>query len=375
MSSADLTPARAVSADREAADEFAHITAVVVNYNGAEHLPPCLAGLAAQGGRIDRVLVVDNASTDGSRELVRELAPAAEVLALAENHGPCPARNAGLRAATTPWVLLVDNDAVLTAGVLEKLVVAARSRPDVALVQPRSVFATETTRVHYDGGELHYVGLFALRNFYVPLERAHGAGTLVVGGAVSVALLVRRELVLALGGFDERYFILFEDLDLSFRVRAAGHTILSVEDALCLHRGGTPGISFRAKANYPRSRVFYHSRNRWYFLDANLARRTLFVAAPALALYEAVWLVFCAKERTLGGWWEGKLAYFRDSAGRRAARERVRSVRRVRDRELLVGGPLTIAPQLSERGAAALALRVLDRALQFWWKLARPLAG
>ncbi|MCC6406054.1 MAG: glycosyltransferase family 2 protein [Planctomycetes bacterium] len=362
-------------ADRAPADPFARITAVVVNYNGAEHLPPCLEGLALQGPRIDRVLVVDNASTDGSPALVAQRFPAATVIELGENRGPCPARNAGLRAASTEWVLLVDNDAVLTEGVLEKLIVAARSRPDVALVQPRSVFATEATRVHYDGGELHYVGLFALRNFYVPLAEARGVGTLEVGGAVSVALLVRRELVLALGGFDERYFILFEDLDLSFRLRAAGHAILSVEDALVLHRGGTPGISFRKAASYPRSRAFFHSRNRWYFLDANYRRRTLALAAPGLLLYELVWLAFCLKDRTLGGWLEGKVAFLKDGAGRRAARERTRAVRRVGDRELLVGGPLTIAPQLSRRGFAAAVLQFLDGALALWWKLVRPWIG
>lgn len=360
---------------RGPADEFARITAVVVNYNGAQHLPPCLEGLARQGERIERVLVVDNASTDGSRELVARIAPDARVVDLAENRGPCPARNAGLREAATPWVLLLDNDAVLADGALEKLVTAARSRPDVALVQPRSVFAGEPERVHYDGGELHYVGLFALRNFYAPLAEARGSGTLEVGGAVSVALLVRRELLLALGGFDERYFILFEDLDLSFRLRAAGHAILSVEDALCLHRGGTPGISFRDAAPYPRSRAFFHSRNRWYFLDANYRRRTLLVAAPALALYELVWLAFCLKEGALGGWLEGKLAFLRDRQGRREARRRARDARRVADRDLLVGGPLTIAPQLARRGVALVVLRGLDQLLRLWWRVVRPLAG
>ena len=63
--------------------------------------------------------------------------------------------------------------------------------------------------------------------------------------AVAVALLLDRDAVFAAGGYDESFFILFEDLDLSFRLRALGHRILSVEDAIVLHKGGTPGISFR----------------------------------------------------------------------------------------------------------------------------------
>lgn len=363
-----------MNGETRAPDELAEITAVVVNYNGAEHLAPCLEGLLRQGPRLDRILVLDNASTDGSPKLVQERFPSARLIELDLNRGPCPARNAGLRAATTKWVLLVDNDAVLTDGVLEKLVVAARSRPDVALVQPRSVFATEPERVHYDGGELHYVGLFALRNFYEPLATARGAGTLEVGGAVSVALLARRELLLELGGFDERYFILFEDLDLSMRLRLGGHAILSVEDALVHHRGGTPGISFRAAGGYPRSRAFYHSRNRWYFLATNYRWRTLVVIAPGLAVYELVWFAFCVREGTLGGWFEGKVAFFRDFAGTRAARRRAQTLRTARDRELLIGSPLTIAPQLGG-GFGGFVLRALDGALALWWKLVRPLAG
>jgi len=193
------------------------ISVVVCNYQGAEHLPPCLEALRAQTLTPDEVIVVDNASTDGSVQLVRERFPEVRLVEMGENRGPCPARNRGLREAQNRLVLLVDNDAVLAPDVLAKL--AAALRPGVALVQPRSVFASEPDRVHYDGGSFHYAGLFALRNFGRPLAQAEGSGTLEVDGAVSVVLLTDRDVVLAAGGFDEAFFILFEDLDLSYRLR------------------------------------------------------------------------------------------------------------------------------------------------------------
>jgi GT2 family glycosyltransferase len=352
-------------------DEPLKVTVAVCNYNGAEHLPPCLAALAAQTHAIDELLVVDNASTDASEALVRERFPAARWVPMGRNDGPCPARNRALELARNEWVLLVDNDAVLAPDVLEKLVAAARARADAALVQPRSVFADRPDVVHYDGGSFHYAGLFSLRNFSVPLAQAQGRGVVEVDGAVSVALLARRSTLLALGGFDADYFILFEDLDLSYRLRLAGHAILSVEDALVRHRGGTGGISFRGAIEYPRRRAFFHSRNRWIYLAKCYRLRTLLAAAPGLLLYELVWLAFTLRSGTFGGWLEGKRDFLAKFRGVRQRRRAIRSTRRRPDRELLVGGPLTLSAQL--RGGAA--ERVLDLLLRTWWNLVRPLAG
>jgi GT2 family glycosyltransferase len=347
------------------------VTVAVCNFNGAEHLPPCLEALLAQTCAIDELLVVDNASSDGSEALVRERFPAVRWIAMGANLGPCPARNAALERARNEWVLLVDNDAVLAPDVLEKLLAAAQARPDAALLQPRSVFADRPDVVHYDGGSFHYAGLFSLRNFSVPIAQAEGRGTLEVDGAVSVALLARRSTLLELGGFDPDYFILFEDLDLSYRLRLAGHAILSVEDALVLHRGGTGGISFRGAIEYPRRRAFFHSRNRWIYLTKCYSARTLLLAAPGLLLYELVWLAFTLRSGTFGGWLEGKRDFFAKLPGVRLRRRAIQASRRRRDRDLLVGGPLTLSAQL--RGGAA--ERVLDGALRAWWTLVRRVAG
>jgi GT2 family glycosyltransferase len=226
--------------------------------------------------------------------------------------------------------------------------------------------------VHYDGGRFHYAGLYSLRNFGVPLERAEGRGVLAVDGAVSVALLADRDLVLAAGGFDPRFFILFEDLDLSYRLRLEGRTILSVEEALVRHRGGTPGISHRAPTGYPRQRTFLHSRNRWIFLLKNYRVATLLAALPGLLLYELAALVFALTSGHLGAYARGKLELLQGLGATLAARETIQQRRRLTDRELLVGGPLTLHASLGQRSLAAAGL---DRGLSLWWRLAHALAG
>jgi GT2 family glycosyltransferase len=193
--------------------------------------------------------------------------------------------------------------------------------------------------------------------------------------AVAVALLVDRDALLAAGGYDETMFILFEDLDLSYRLRAGGARIVSVEDCLVLHKGGTPGISFREGPRYPGSRVFFHSRNRWTFVAKCFRTRTILVALPGLALYELAWFAFALAQGHAGDWWRGKRAFFALRGRRRAERARFQAARTLSDRELLVGGPLTITPALKSSRPRALLDGALGGALRAWWWIARPFAG
>ena len=351
------------------------VSVVIVNYNGAEHLSHCLDAVFALSFAADEVLIVDNASSDGSERLASERHPAARVIRLPANHGPCPARNVGLSTARNRWVLLLDNDAVLLPETLERMVRAAELHPEAAILQPRSVFAGEPSRVHYDGGALHYVGLFSLRNFFVPLADAQGEGTLAVDGVVSVALLLQRELILDVGGFDPAFFILFEDLDLSLRLRMRGHVLLSVENAIVHHRGGTPGISFRSGPNYPDQRAFFHARNRWFVLLKNYSWRTLFVALPGLAVYEFVWFGFTLTNGSAWAHVRGRWALFLALPRTLRKRGPLQRARVLKDRELLVGGPLTITPGLKSAGLRNGVLRALDWTLTTWWSLVRGLAG
>ena len=368
-----LAPQTGVPAPGPAARRVGPVSAVVVNWQGERYLPACLDALGSLD--LDEIVVVDNASTDGGLLLLAARYPRVRVVHAGENAGPARARNLGMRAARNRFVLALDNDAVVTPGLLELLVAAAEARPDAAVVQPRSVFAADPGRVHYDGGALHYAGLIALRNFYVPRARASGEGVCEVGAAVSVCLLVDRDALLALGGYDERFFILFEDLDLSFRLRARGHAILAVEDAIVRHDQGTAGLSFRAGWSYPASRVFYHSRNRWLYLAKCYSARTLAVAAPGLVLYELVWLVFALAQGGLGAWLRGKWEVLDGWRETRTRRRAFQAARTVRDRELLVGGPLTLTPGLRANPLTRALAALLDRSLRAVWWLARRGAG
>ena len=356
------------------------VSAVVCNYQGEAYLARCLDAIdALNGNAIDEVLVIDNASTDGSEALVRDKYPHVRWVQMGFNSGPAAARNRGMHEAKNRWVLAVDNDAALEPDGLRKLIEAAEARPDAIIVQPRSVFAAQPDHVHYDGGSLHYEGLIVLRNWYRPLAEAIAADHAVdpashvrdVDCAVSVCLLMDAEHVLAIGGYDEAYFILFEDLDLSYRLRSSGRAILSVEDAIVHHDAGTAGISFREGHHYPGPRVLFHSRNRWRFLLKNHGAFTLLVSAPGLLLYELAWFAFALRHGGLWPWLRGKGQFLRALPDTLRLRRDVQRQRAFGDAKLLVGGPLTLTPAVRQGGASKGLAGALNRGLELWWGLAR----
>ncbi len=357
----------------DASQRIEAISAVVCNFNGAEYLKECLDSILAQDG-IDQVIVVDNASEDGSVDLVRKSFPTVELIEREVNDGPCGARNEGMRRARHRWVLAVDNDAVLRPDVVPKLRQALEGHPERAVAQPRSVVYDRPDQVHYDGGGFHYVGLLSLRNFYRPLAEAEGHGVVPADALIGICLLLDRERVLGVGGYDEHFFYLAEDFDLALRLRQSGMQLVSVEDAIVLHKGGTQGLSFRG-GGYPRRRAYLHSRNRWHLMAKCYAWRTLFVAFPGILVYELVWSLFALLQGHLGAHLAGKWAFFKELPQTLRGRREVQAKRRVRDRELLVGGPLTFSPSLLGSAPARLCAGALDSLLRAWWWLARPLAG
>lgn len=345
------------------------ISAVVVNYNGEAYLEACIESIKAQELELDEIIVVENASTDGSLNLLNTQFRDVTVVRMKTNGGACTARNVGMRVAKHRWVLLVDNDVVMEPGVLGRLCEAVTSHEGAVMAQPRSVFKDDPASIHYDGGDFHYAGLISLHNFGKPREGAPNQPTEEIDVAISLCLLLDKKEIIEAGAFDESFFILFEDLDLSHRLRLAGKKILKVNDAVVLHDAGTAGISFRDDASYPGRRVFFHSRNRWLYMTKCYGLWTLIVAGPGILVYEAAWMLFSLKAGNLGSWCKGKVAFFRMFPEALRKRRSVQRRRKVGDRKLLVGGPLTLSPNLASGGGSA--ARALNAVLQAWWAVCR----
>ncbi len=211
-------------------------TVIVLNWNGGAMLARCLDCLAAQTFTDAEVLVVDNASTDGSAQGLEQRWSGARLLSLAENLGFCAGNNAGLAQAHGQWVVFLNNDAYPIPTWLEALAAAIAQHPTDSFFASCLVPADAPQVIQSAGDVVHITG------FAWPGRAGQALSSLPeqpfeVFAAGGAALTARRELLLEVGGFDPDFGSHLEDVDLSFRLRLRGQTGWLVPRAVVLHTG------------------------------------------------------------------------------------------------------------------------------------------
>jgi GT2 family glycosyltransferase len=227
----------------------APVTVVIVNFNAGHTLLRCLACLAEQTILPERIVVIDNASNDGSLEGVRgllaerpELASRTVIDEAGWNLGFAAASNRGIAAAETEFIALLNPDAFPEPGWLEAVVRAAGSHPESAAFGSRQMRAGHPGILDGIGDRWHLSGL-SWRDGHGQRIRPQDLEPHEIFSACGAAALYRRQALLDVGGFDEDYFCFGEDVDLGYRLRLAGQRARFVPDAVVEHVGGgsTPG--------------------------------------------------------------------------------------------------------------------------------------
>jgi N-acetylglucosaminyl-diphospho-decaprenol L-rhamnosyltransferase len=300
----------------------AQVTAAVVSWNTRELLDRCLESLRpeAESGRLE-AWVVDNASSDGSAELVRERHAWAELVASEENLGFGAAVN---RVAASPggeWLLIANADIALRPGALDALLEAGRLDPGAGAIAPRlvlpdgstqhSVFAFPTLPFAFvlNSGVFHLSR--GLGDRMALLDRWDDTRSRRVPWAVGACLLVRRAAWDAAGGFDERQWMYAEDLDLGWKLREQGWATRYEPRALVDHESAAAttkafGGEEEIMARWQRSTYGWIARRRGP-VRARLVAAMNFAgcALRYLALTPASWVAprrWRERRRALGRW-------------------------------------------------------------------------
>jgi len=249
------------------------VTIVIVSYNSADVLGESLASVALHAAGA-RVIVVDNASADGSAEIAQSH-PFVTLIRSAENEGFSKANNRALRTALTEFALILNPDARLTASTLPALMVAAERQPEAAALGPRTVFADGRPQVSF-GPDLNLWSEFRQRALVLGVKAGEPAA-LAEWSAASRAertvdwisgscLLLRMSVASRVGFFDEGYFLYEEDADLCLRLRKAGSQVLFIPQAEVIHALGTSMTkdALASRAAYDRSHRRYYQRHRGF---------------------------------------------------------------------------------------------------------------
>ena len=194
---------------------------VIPNRNGARWLNGCLDSVAAQTRRPDELVVVDGASSDDSLRIAAQHPAAPRVVQLGANLGFGAAANRGIAAVGADAVALVNTDVVLDPDWLERALAALAEDPSAAAVATKMVALDDAGRIDDTGDFLGRDGLAVQRGKF---RRDNGRWDVPgeVWGACAGAALYRRGAVTGVGGFDERFFMYLEDVDLALRLRLAG---------------------------------------------------------------------------------------------------------------------------------------------------------
>jgi N-acetylglucosaminyl-diphospho-decaprenol L-rhamnosyltransferase len=268
------------------------LAVVVVAHHSAADLPDTLLCVRAQLRPDDELIVVDCASRDGSAAAARAAAPDAQVVALEHNAGFAGGARVGAEASTAPLLFFLNPDAVPALGCVAALRRAAAEHPGWGAWQSLVVHSDGRT-VNSAGNEVHWLGFGWAGGCDEPVAAIDPAprGVSFASGA---ALMVRREVWEAVGGFAPEYFMYGEDLDLGLRLRLAGWESGIVPAARVAH-----DYTFE-KGDF---KWYYLERNRWWTVLATYPGALLVLLAPALLAFEFALLVVAARD----GWLAPKL--------------------------------------------------------------------
>jgi GT2 family glycosyltransferase len=237
------------------------ISLIIVSYNTRDILRQCLASVADHCAQAE-VIVVDNASRDGSVEMVRAEFPRVTLIASPTNDGFAAANNRGLELASGEFVVLLNSDTILQDDGLARCANWMSLHPEIGAASPRIVGVDGVTqecllRLPSLGEELRT----ALRKPSRPLAGDRDPN----GWLTGTALMIRRAALSDAGGLlDDGYFMYWEDADLSARIRAAGWELAAYPEAQILHLGGASGGGQDGRRRPDLLAWYIYGKLRWF---------------------------------------------------------------------------------------------------------------
>lgn len=239
------------------------VAVIVLSWNGKDDTLECLESLRKVDYPCFRVILVDNASVDGTVEAVRRGFPEVEVIETGENLGFAEGNNIGIRHALDRGfdaVLLLNNDTIVDSGFLSAMVEPLYRSEDAAAANPLIYYYSQPDIIWAAGGEIDERTGIAYQRHIDEKDAGQFADEEAIDYGVGTALLIRREAIEKVGLLDREYFLYYEESDWCYRAKDTGYKILFVPQSKVWHKVSR-GFEGRSAAQ-----LYYFCRNRLYFL-------------------------------------------------------------------------------------------------------------
>ncbi|ODS38358.1 MAG: hypothetical protein A7315_12510 [Candidatus Altiarchaeales archaeon WOR_SM1_79] len=308
------------------------VSVIILNTNELEDLKECVPSVLDQTYPNYEVIIVDNASSDGSIEYIKNIKKKFANIRLvrnSENLGYARGNNTGIEHASTEFVVILNPDTVVERNWLEEMVLAIKKDPMIGMATPKIFMYNENKGskgelINTCGNDIHFTGLSFCRGFN---KKGVYNEPEVVAGISGCSFIVRKKLLDETGCFDPDHFIYLEDTDLSFRAQIAGYKLIFIPSSVMYHK---------YNLNLNPKKYFYLERNRLFLLLKNYQLRTLMLCIPSLILTE----VITSGYAILSGWGYIKskirahLWILRNINKIIERRKEVQRLRKVNDREI-----------------------------------------
>lgn len=304
-----------------------YVSIIIVNYNGGLLVERCLRSVLKTNFFPFDVLVVDNASSDGSPDLIAKHFPSVRLIRLLGNLGYAGANNVGIRAATGKYLVLLNSDTEVEPEWLTHLVEVAERRPDAAFLQPKILFLDKHAMINSAGNAIHFAGFGLCRGIS---SRDEGQYDRIeeVGYASGACVMVSRVALQKVGPLDEIFFAYGEDKDWGWRARMLGYKSIYVPAARIYHKWSA------VLGRSPR-KMYYLELERLISICKNHPERLLVLLMPILVLVEIAALIHAAA----GGWLAEKIMAYAHTFGLRShiarRRRQLSHNRRIADKRLI----------------------------------------
>lgn len=263
-------------------------TVIIPNYNGMRFLSDCLEALQKQAHFFE-IIVVDNGSKDESVSYLKENFPIVKIIELPDNTGFCHAVNVGIKAASTPYVILLNNDTVVRAGFVKKLEESLTKKPNYFSIGAK-MLCMDNPDILDDGGDFYCaLGWAFSRGKGKPAKDYNNEGK--VFAACAGAAIYRRDVFSKIGFFDENHFAYLEDIDIGYRAKIYGYENGFCPEAQVYHIGS--GFS---GSRYNEFKVKLSGRNNIYLIGKNMPILQLIINSPFLLAGFLIKILFFYKK-------------------------------------------------------------------------------